>query len=43
MLTTELEQLGYEVTISDYRTTQRNAPVDQRSYYDDVTISWEKE
>jgi hypothetical protein len=40
MLRAKLEKLGYKVCITDYMTTERNAPVDQMSYYDVITISW---
>ena len=43
MLRAKLEKLGYKVYITDYMTTQRNAPVDQMSYYDEITISWAEE
>lgn len=40
MLRTKLEELGYEVLITDYKTTESNAPIDQMSHYDVITISW---
>ena len=43
MLRTKLEKLGYEVFMTDYKETERNAPVDQMSYYDVITISWAEE
>ena len=36
----DLSTLGYSVEISDNASKERNCPVDQRSYYDDVTVSW---
>ena len=43
MLRTKLEKLGYKVFMTDYKTTERNAPIDEMSYYDEITISWAEE
>ena len=38
----DLSSLGYAVKITDYVAKEQGCPVDQMSYYDDVTIDWSK-
>ena len=39
----DLTKLGYKVEIEDNDTKYKNAPCDQRPWYDDITINWNKE
>ena len=39
----DLTNLGYKVEIEDNGTKYKNAPCDQRPWYDDITINWNKE
>ena len=39
----DLTKLGYKVEIEDNDTKYKNAPCDQRPWYDDIIISWNKE
>ena len=39
----DLTKLGYKVEIEDNDVKYKNAPCDQRPWYDDITINWNKE
>lgn len=39
----DLTKLGYKVEIEDNATKYKNAPSDQRPWYDDIIINWNKE
>ena len=39
----DLTKLGYKIEIEDNDTKYKNAPCDQRPWYDDITINWNKE
>lgn len=38
----DLTKLGYKVEIEDNDIKYGNAPCDQRPWYDDITINWNK-
>lgn len=42
-ITEDLTKLGYKVSIEDNDTKYKNAPSDQRPWYDNITIDWNKE
>lgn len=39
----DLTKLGYKVEIEDNDTKYENVPCDQRPWYDNITINWDKE
>lgn len=39
----DLTKLGYKVEIEDNDIKYKNAPCDQRPWYDDIIINWNKE
>jgi len=39
----DLTNLGYKVEIEDNDVKYKNAPCDQRPWYDNITINWNKE
>lgn len=39
----DLTKLGYKVEIEDNDVKYKNAPCDQRPWYDDITINWNKD
>lgn len=39
----DLTKLGYKVEIKDNDTKYENVPCDQRPWYDDITVNWNKE
>ena len=39
----DLTKLGYKVEIEDNDTKYKNAPCDQRPWYDGITINWNKD
>lgn len=39
----DLTKLGYKVKIEDNDTKYKDAPEDQRPWYDDIIINWSKE
>lgn len=39
----DLTKLGYKVEIEDNDVKYKNAPCDQRPWYDDIIINWNKE
>ena len=41
-ITEDLTKLGYKVEIEDNDTKYGDAPCDQRPWYDDITINWNK-
>ena len=36
----QMEKLGYKVSITDYAKQYKDAPLDQRPWYDVITIDW---
>lgn len=38
----DMKELGYKITITNYKDTERGCPVDQCSYYDEISLSWEE-
>lgn len=41
-ITEDLTKLGYKVEIEDNDTKYKNVPCDQRPWYDDIIINWNK-